>query len=370
MHTFIIESTSPFEIKGFFNTLPSENFRLLEIPGEDEEGMWKFMREEKSTTAFLILHEPSENVYVICMDNLASYEDYRFFATLCDAMALYLNKEHAWVTIDNLDKPISLFYNEEWVEECISDEIAYLKCILSQGYPYSLELSLGENITITNEALAQFGVSVKSATPRIYGYIQHALRRNLLPHGEPSELPDKEVEVPEHESIGRVKSWQTDGSETWESYSSDDVTMLLSIAKHVQGCDFAGTPHMVEGVVLNDIGTLFQEGVGVEKDAAEALRWFGKALECGDRLYAPTNMGDVWRKGGPNVEPDLKMAVAAYRESIDPYAHFRIGQSYEEGWEGAPDLKLAFEWYEKAASEGHHLALKRLAAKRKSLLYS
>ena len=54
------------------------------------------------------------------------------------------------------------------------------------------------------------------------------------------------------------------------------------------------------------------------------------------------------------------MAFDAYHLSIDPYAAYRIGQAYEEGWTGIPDLEKAMEWYEKAAAQKHHLALKRL----------
>ena len=54
------------------------------------------------------------------------------------------------------------------------------------------------------------------------------------------------------------------------------------------------------------------------------------------------------------------MAFKAYSQSIDPYAHYRIGQAYEEGWIGEPQAALAMQWYRKAAEEGHHLAIKRL----------
>ena len=163
-----------------------------------------------------------------------------------------------------------------------------------------------------------------------------------------------EVDIPQHEAIGRVKSWQLDGSETYETYSQEDVEHLLSLASEYK----EGKP--LHGVVLNDIGTIHQEGIGMPVDGESAIYWFKEAYKQGDNLYAPTNLGDLYRKGCGNVSADLKKAFEAYQLSVDPYAHYRIGQAYEEGWMCEPDMAKAMKWYQQAAQEGHHLAIKRL----------
>ena len=56
----------------------------------------------------------------------------------------------------------------------------------------------------------------------------------------------------------------------------------------------------------------------------------------------------------------MEKAFEAYQLSIDPYAHYRIGQAYEEGWTGNQNMVKAMEWYQQAAEEGHHLAIKRM----------
>ena len=76
---------------------------------------------------------------------------------------------------------------------------------------------------ISLDLLAQYGVNLHSSTPRIYGYIQYIMRNGLLPQATDAELEEDrnredletEVDVPQHISIGRVKSWQIDGAETW-----------------------------------------------------------------------------------------------------------------------------------------------------------
>lgn len=210
--------------------------------------------------------------------------------------------------------------------------------------------------------LAEYGVSLHSSTPRIYGYIQFLMKQHRMKEATEEELAsdrqleDQEftVDVPQHVSIGRVKSWQLDGAETWESFAAEDVRMLLELGE--------GFRHgkKVEGVVLNDLGTLFQEGIGVAQDGDRAAYWFREAIRLGERWYAPSNLGDLYRKGCGALAPSLTEAFKAYCVSEDPYAHYRIGQAYEEGWTGAPDMDKAMEWYRRAADERHHLAIRRL----------
>ena len=151
-----------------------------------------------------------------------------------------------------------------------------------------------------------------------------------------------------------MKSWQIDGAETWESYSREDTEMLLKLGEDYQ------SGREVAGVVLNDLGTIYQEGIGVGRDGLKAEYWFKQAYLQGDHLYAPTNLGDLYRKGCGELPSSLPLAFEAYRKSEDIYALYRIGQAYEEGWTGTPDMEKALFWYRKAAEKRHHLAVRRL----------
>jgi len=244
--------------------------------------------------------------------------------------------------------------------DTMGEEIAYLKCTLKLGLKYYITLPLLPAYQYVDESsLKMMGVSLYSSTPRIFGYIVYMLRHNLLPVDEELDetmFTDDEVmvDVPQHVSIGTVLSWQTDGSETTESYAQEDVDLLLKIANSYD----RNTHH--EGVVLNDIATIYEYGIGVDINPESAIFWYKEAIIHGDNLYAPTSLGDIYRRGQGSIKPNLQLALEAYQLSTDPYSWYRIGQSYEEGWITEPDFSKAMEYFHKAASVGHHLALRRL----------
>ena len=351
--TLLIHSKHTLDFGDFQDYLEIPNLVLDFISEMPESIHWYFHREGTSTTLFAITSN-LQGTYEVSIDNLASYDDLKFFPYLVDSLAKFLQGE---VDIDNLYEEL----DEDWIEETIAEEIAYLKATLSIAPQYFVAQPLDDLAYVSIDVLLPFGVNLHSSTPRIYGYIQYLMRRHLLPclkDWDEMNVPDTdeevEVDIPQHEAIGRVKSWQLDGSETYETYSQEDVEHLLSLA-----CEYKeGKP--LHGVVLNDIGTIHQEGIGIPVDGDSAIYWFKEAYKQGDKLYAPTNLGDLYRKGCGNVSADLQRAFEAYQLSIDPYAHYRIGQAYEEGWMCEPDMEKAMKWYQQAAQEGHHLAIKRL----------
>ena len=351
--SIIIKSAKEFDADSFLLYADLPELFLLGYGN----GFWLFARKGISTTCLMVAR--NIDTYELHIDNLAAYDDLRIFPYIADSLAHYLDGE-----ISDIRNAIYDYFGEEWVEDTISEEVAMMKGTLSVALRYYLSLPLMNDAYISLDEFYPFGVNLHSSTPRIYGYLQYMMRNSLLPCGEPIYKEDSdltvEVDIPQHTPIGRVKSWQTDGSETYETYSREDVEHLLALAKEYK------EGRALHGVVLNDIGTLYHEGVGVAIDAHEAVYWFGEAYRAGDILYAPTNLGDLYRKGCGCIEPSLADALAAYRKSTDPYAHYRIGQSYEEGWTSEPDINKAFEWYNLAAGEGHHLAIKRLGRENKN----
>lgn len=361
LHTITIETSAPFSFQSFADTV-GLNLQVQYTGTFEDSTFYYFTQSADSGTLFCLTDDHQGHLELI-LDALASYSDYKLFPYLADSLNHHLNGCRLLVP-DDRGEAVSVYeqYNEDWIEDSIGEEIAILKSVLSIAPRYYPALPRKEHTCITLPALLAMGVTLHSSTPRIYGYLQYLLRRDRLPEASESDLlqdqqldeQNFEVDVPQHHSIGRVKSWQTDGSETWESYAQEDVDQLLRIAENYR----KGVP--ADGVVLNDLGTLYQEGIGVEADGPTAAYWFREAIRQGDHLYAPSNLGDLYRKGAPNLPASLPQAFEAYLLSTDPYAAYRIGQAYEEGWTGTPDSEKAREWYEKAAAQKHHLALKRL----------
>lgn len=181
--------------------------------------------------------------------------------------------------------------DEDWIEETIAEEIAYLKATLSVTPQYFVAQPLDALSYVSLDALRPFGVNLHSSTPRIYGYVQYLMRHHLLPclkDLDEMNVPDAdeevEVEIPQHIAIGKVKSWQLDGLETYETYSQEDVEHLLSLTIEYK----EGKP--LHGVVLNDIGTIHQEGIGIPVDRVSAICWFKETYKQGDKLYAPRTL--------------------------------------------------------------------------------
>lgn len=361
VYTITINSEKKFDIDMFLSQFEVD--MKIEMEGYDDEYDYFYLsRPGFSTSMFLVASNRIDEISV-SIDMLASYDDYKFFPFITDSINMYLNGES--LKIDG--KRVYDTLNEEWIADCIGEEVAMLKSTLSVFHKYYQELPLLPGTYVSMKQLADFGVNLHSSTPRIYGYIQYILRKGLaLTSTEEEimaeqetfhELSNIEVDVPQHISIGRVKSWQIDGSETWESYSKEDVDMLVNLSvKYVENREITD----IYGVVMNDIGTIYQEGIGVDIDGEKAIFWYEQAILHGDLLYAASNLGDLYRKGCGKVKSSLSKAFDAYMHSEDYYAMYRVGQAYEEGWIGKPDIDEAMRWYRKAAKHGHHLAIKRL----------
>ncbi len=353
MHTITISSINTFVFNDFASRLDM-NCKLE----YEETGLYYFSLEGQSTTLYYLM--VTESVAILAISEFASYADYKAFPYVADLLSLYLSGKN--LEVDDKGTMVSVFqyFDEDWIEESIGDAVASLKATLSVKQRYYIDLTVEDNIVVTKADLERCAVGLTSSTPRIYGYVQLLLKRSMLRQASEEEQDEDmedneymEVDVPQHVSIGRIKSWQLDGAETWETYSREDVDRLLDIAK-TEGFD-------TQAEVLNDLGSIYYEGVGVPIDGDKAVYWYKKAIAAGDNIYAPTNLGDLYRKGRGTVAQSLPLAYEAYTVSQDPYALFRIGQAHEEGWISAPDMDKAMQYYEKAANIGHHRAIKRLA---------
>jgi len=95
-------------------------------------------------------------------------------------------------------------------------------------------------------------------------------------------------------------------------------------------------------------------GQGMEKNEAEALKWYQKSAESGNH-YAQANLGLFFQTGGCGVKEDIAKAIEWYGKAAkqgNPNAQYYLATIYENGNGVAKDMKKAVELYGKAANGG------------------
>jgi hypothetical protein len=99
-------------------------------------------------------------------------------------------------------------------------------------------------------------------------------------------------------------------------------------------------------IAQRHMGELHQNGWGVSKDYAEAMRWYRMAADQGDAV-AQTHIGVVYRNG--------QGAAQDYAEAMR-WAQRDIGFLYQNGPGVTKDYADAMRWYRLAADKGEAVA--------------
>jgi TPR repeat protein/transcriptional regulator with XRE-family HTH domain len=105
-----------------------------------------------------------------------------------------------------------------------------------------------------------------------------------------------------------------------------------------------------------NLGGQYEQGRGVAQDYQQAMYWYIKS----DTVPNPFGVGNPWAKvaigdlykKGLGVGQSYAEAVKWYQEAealIFPLAYYRLGECYENGWGVERSLVKALEYYEKAA---------------------
>lgn len=110
------------------------------------------------------------------------------------------------------------------------------------------------------------------------------------------------------------------------------------------------------------MGTAYDEGLGVDVDYEEALRWYKRAGRTG-HVLAVHNVGNVYRDGR-GVEVDHALAAMWWMRAAragDVIPALRLGEAFEAGRGVDQNVETARMWYEKAAAAGNATAAEALA---------
>ena len=116
-----------------------------------------------------------------------------------------------------------------------------------------------------------------------------------------------------------------------------------------------------DAAAQNNLGLIYDEGLGVKQDYAEAVKWYRKAAEQ-DNARAQDNLGTMYYNGH-GVKQDYAEAVKWYRKAADQgyaAAQCDLGYMYYKGLGVKRDYDEAVKWYFKAAEQGDDVALNNL----------
>ena len=141
---------------------------------------------------------------------------------------------------------------------------------------------------------------------------------------------------------------------------------LLAVRYFTANADAGDTDSML------DLGGMYLEGRGVEKDSEKALAWYKKAAQLNGpracRCLGNYYKYDVLDDGTPVPTADkerLKEALAWYRlgtERGEENCMYELGDAYRDGVLVEKDGKKAFELYEKAYDACRELMKDRFLA--------
>lgn len=107
----------------------------------------------------------------------------------------------------------------------------------------------------------------------------------------------------------------------------------------------------------NNLGYLFEHGLGITQDYIQALQWYSRAAE-GGLADAQYNLATLYHYGR-GVAQNHKAAYEWYLQAAGAGfadAQYMMGESLRMGWGTSKDGISALSWYLKAAKKAHAAA--------------
>ena len=118
-----------------------------------------------------------------------------------------------------------------------------------------------------------------------------------------------------------------------------------------------------------ELGVMYSEGEGVEKDAKEAVKWYRKAAEQGNANGQYWLAQMYWK--GVGVLEDEKEASKWFRKAAHQghaSSQFNLGLHFQYGVGGVrQDYVYAYAWYNIAAANGKTMAQKQKLKRAKKM---
>lgn len=104
------------------------------------------------------------------------------------------------------------------------------------------------------------------------------------------------------------------------------------------------------------LGSFYERGAGVPKNAEAAVRWYREASEQGNANAMSSLAYCYWN--GTGIAHDWTKAIALWTQSAErgyPPAQVALAVRYDQGWGVPQDLPKAIYWYTQAAETDSRL---------------
>lgn len=135
-----------------------------------------------------------------------------------------------------------------------------------------------------------------------------------------------------------------------EDYNRGDYIKALSLFYELAKEDDAKAQY--------NVGLFYANGLGVQKDVAQAKRWYEKAAKQGNGA-AQYNLAQMYHAEGVKDEHAYEKAKYWYEKSIEAgikEAYNNLGKLFLEGKGTPKDEQKAFELFKKGAAQGDGMA--------------
>ena len=117
-----------------------------------------------------------------------------------------------------------------------------------------------------------------------------------------------------------------------------------------------------DAIAQYNLGVLYNEGAGTERNYHEAFKWFRLAADQGD-ADAQNNLGIMYYEG-QGVGKNYTQAFHWYNLAAEQghvAAQYNLGIMYEQGIGTSKDRAKAKQWFKRAADQGYKPAQQRMA---------
>lgn len=150
--------------------------------------------------------------------------------------------------------------------------------------------------------------------------------------------------------------------EIWPQGPAGDAAKAWSAGDHKAAREiWDKMAHDGDGQAMNNLGVIYDQGLGVEPDPGRAAHWFAQAANAGNPA-GMSNYGRMLEQGrgipANPVEAARWFDMAARKGQAE--AQYNLGLMYENGRGVERDESAAAAWYSRAASQNQRDALARL----------